>query len=315
MLFGSGIVAVALYRFSKPLTWRFAKLQARNLIRLCGVRVRVRGLERLADGPYIFTPNHQSHFDIAALLGYLPGCNRFAAKRETFAEPMLGLVLRTMGMIPVDRDDPLDAIERLNQLKLDGFSVIIFPEGTRSPDGALLPFKKGPFVAAIHLGVPVVPVVCKGTTAIMPKGEVPVDPARRSRGGRARSDPDGGDELRRSRAVARAGTRADRGGAGEGVGSTGAPRRAPTALRVASPDLVGAALWAPAVPSFPHHEELVQLRRRSSVVSAPDGQRMRISSTAVRVAEAEVLDQRRARTGSRSRRAPRASGAGRCCAA
>jgi 1-acyl-sn-glycerol-3-phosphate acyltransferase len=171
MLFASGAIAIALYRVSKPLTWRFAKLQARNLIRLCGARVRVRGLEHLGAGPYFFTPNHQSHFDIAALLGYLPGSNRFAAKREMFAEPILGAVLRTMGMIPVDRADPLASIERLNQLKLDGFSVIIFPEGTRSRDGALLPFKKGPFVAAIYLGVPIVPVVCKGTTAIMPKGK------------------------------------------------------------------------------------------------------------------------------------------------
>jgi 1-acyl-sn-glycerol-3-phosphate acyltransferase len=171
MLFVSGGIAIALYRLSKPLTWRFAKLQARNLIRFCGVRVRVRGLERLGAGPYIFTPNHQSHFDIAALLGYLPGCNRFAAKREMFAEPVLGAVLRTMGMIPVDRADPLASIERLNRLKLDGFSVVIFPEGTRSADGQLLPFKKGPFVAAISLGVPIVPVACKGTMQIMPKGE------------------------------------------------------------------------------------------------------------------------------------------------
>jgi 1-acyl-sn-glycerol-3-phosphate acyltransferase len=171
MLVASGLVAVALYRISKPLTWRFAKLQARNLIRMCGVRVRVRGLERLSGGPCVFTPNHQSHFDIAALLGYLPGSNRFAAKREMFSEPILGLVLRTMGMIPVDRDDPLASIDRLNRLKLDGSSVIVFPEGTRSPDGTLLPFKKGAFVAAIALGVPVVPVVCKGTTVIMPKGK------------------------------------------------------------------------------------------------------------------------------------------------
>jgi 1-acyl-sn-glycerol-3-phosphate acyltransferase len=171
MLFASGAIAIALYRVNRPLTWRFAKLQARNLIRLCGTRVTIRGLERLGDGPYIFAPNHQSHFDIAALLGYLPGCNRFAAKRETFDEPLLGAVLRTMGMIPIDRDEPLASIERLKQLQLDGFSVIIFPEGTRSADGALLPFKKGPFVAAIYLGVPVVPVVCKGTNRIMPKGK------------------------------------------------------------------------------------------------------------------------------------------------
>ena len=171
MLFASGAVAIALYRISKPLTWRFARLQARNLIRLCGARVSVSGLERLGEGPYVFAPNHQSHFDIAALLGYLPGRNRFAAKREMFSEPVLGAVLRTMGMVPVDRDDSAASIERLNRLKLDGFSLIIFPEGTRSRDGQLLPFKKGAFVAAISLGVPLVPVVCKGTARIMPAGK------------------------------------------------------------------------------------------------------------------------------------------------
>ncbi|MGE3499207.1 MAG: lysophospholipid acyltransferase family protein [Candidatus Binatia bacterium] len=171
MLFSSGAVAIGLYHLSPPLAWRFAKVQARNLMRLCGVRVRTRGLERLGKGPYIFTPNHQSHFDIAALLGLLPGVTRFAAKQEMFAEPILGSVLRTMGMIPIDRDDPLTAIERLNRARLEGGSLVIFPEGTRSRDGTLLPFRKGAFVAAIHLGVPVVPVVCKGTTQIMPKGK------------------------------------------------------------------------------------------------------------------------------------------------
>jgi 1-acyl-sn-glycerol-3-phosphate acyltransferase len=173
MLFASGVIAVAMYRLidDKSVTWRFAKAQARNLSRLCGVRVNVRGLERLGRGPYMFTPNHQSHFDIAALLGYLPGNNRFAAKKEMFNEPVLGTVLRTMGMIPIDRENPLEAIQLLNQLVVDEFSTIIFPEGTRSRDGNLLPFKKGPFIAAIHLGVPVVPVVCKGTREVMPKGQ------------------------------------------------------------------------------------------------------------------------------------------------
>jgi 1-acyl-sn-glycerol-3-phosphate acyltransferase len=119
----------------------------------------------------MFTPNHQSHFDIAALLGYLPGNNRFAAKKEMFNEPVLGSVLRTMGMIPIDRENPLEAIQLLNQLVVDEFSTIIFPEGTRSRDGNLLPFKKGPFIAAIHLGVPVVPIVCKGTREVMPRGQ------------------------------------------------------------------------------------------------------------------------------------------------
>lgn len=174
MLFTMGAIAIVLYRVlrNKNVTWRFAKAQARNLSRMCGVRVHVSGLAHLkGGGPYMFTPNHQSNFDIAALLGYLPGINRFAAKKEMFAEPILGTVLRTLGMIPIDRENPLEAIEILNRLKLESSSVIIFPEGTRSRDGNLLPFKKGPFVAAIHLGVPIVPVVCKGAQQVMPKGQ------------------------------------------------------------------------------------------------------------------------------------------------
>lgn len=172
MLFTMGSIAIFLYWVlrNRELTWRFAKVQARNLCRMCGVRVHSRGLEHIGAGPYVFTPNHQSHFDIAALLGYLPGNNRFGTKREMFSEPILGAVLRTMGMIPIDRDDPAAAIEKLNRLKGEPFSTIIFPEGTRSRDGSLLPFKKGAFVAALKLQIPIVPVVCKGTSEIMPKG-------------------------------------------------------------------------------------------------------------------------------------------------
>jgi 1-acyl-sn-glycerol-3-phosphate acyltransferase len=172
MLFAMGLIAVIMYKLlpNKAPVWAFARAQARNLTRLCGVRVHVRGLEHLRREPYMFVANHQSHFDIAVLLGYLPGQNRFAAKKELFDEPILGLVLRTMGMIPIDRGDPSLAIERLNRLKADGHSTVVFPEGTRSHDGQLMQFKKGPFVAAIQMGIPVVPVACKGTAEIMPKG-------------------------------------------------------------------------------------------------------------------------------------------------
>jgi 1-acyl-sn-glycerol-3-phosphate acyltransferase len=170
MLFASGIVAIGLYQVNRKLAWRFAKLQARNLVRLCGVRVRVSGLAHVPQGPCVITPNHQSHFDIAALLGYLPGNNRFAAKKQLFKEPILGAVMATLGMIPIDRDDTEASIERLRSLRERRQSIIIFPEGTRSPDGRLLPFKKGAFVAAIELQIPLVPVVCKGTAEIMPKG-------------------------------------------------------------------------------------------------------------------------------------------------
>ncbi len=174
MLFSMGSIAVVLHRVLpwKGVAWEFAKISARNLARACGVRVHVHGLEHLTGpGPYVFAPNHQSNFDIPALLGYLPGHNRFVAKRELFNEPVLGTVLRTMGMVPIDRDNPLEAIQLLNHITIEErCSLIIFPEGTRSRDGALLPFKKGPFAAAIYMKIPVVPIVCRGTASIMPKG-------------------------------------------------------------------------------------------------------------------------------------------------
>ncbi len=170
MLFSSGLIAIGLYQINRQLAWSFAKAQARNLSRICGVKVKLRGTEKLSKGPYIFTPNHQSNFDVAALLGYLPGNNRFAAKNSLFQEPILGAVMRTLGMIPIDRDDSDQSIERLRSLKDRNFSIVIFPEGTRSRDGNLLPFKKGAFVAAIELGIPIVPIVCRGTTDVMPKG-------------------------------------------------------------------------------------------------------------------------------------------------
>jgi 1-acyl-sn-glycerol-3-phosphate acyltransferase len=173
MLFTMGATAITMDRLGVPksLIWSFAKLQARNLCVALGVNVTVHGAELVAEGgPYIFTPNHQAHIDIAALLGYLPGNNRFASKKELFDEPVLGAVMRTLGMLPVDRDDPMQSIEVLNRAVSAGNSIIIFPEGTRSHDGNLLPFKKGAFVAAIEMGFPVVPVILKGTRSVMPKG-------------------------------------------------------------------------------------------------------------------------------------------------
>jgi 1-acyl-sn-glycerol-3-phosphate acyltransferase len=172
MLLTTGTVTTAMCVLlpNKDPAWRLASLQARTLARLLGVRVRVRGRERLGAGPYVFTPNHESLFDIVALLGFLGTDVRFAAKAELFEKPGLGTLFRTMGLVPVARDKPEEAVRRLGQLDLGGRSIVIFPEGTRSRDGRLLPFKKGPFVTAIRLGVPVVPVACRGTRQVMPAG-------------------------------------------------------------------------------------------------------------------------------------------------
>jgi len=173
LLVATGATVVAMDRIGIPksVLWPLSKLQARNTCRALGVRVRIHGTELVGGGgPYVFTPNHQAHIDVAALLGFLPGNNRFAAKKELFDEPVLGTVMRTLGMLPVDRDDPMKSIDVLNRAVAEGDSIVIFPEGTRGRDGQLLPFKKGAFVAAIEMGRPIVPVAIKGTHRVMPKG-------------------------------------------------------------------------------------------------------------------------------------------------
>src|SRR5437867_9366018 len=173
MLVGMAAVAVGLHRAtgSRELAWRFAKARARTLTWMLGVGVRVHGLERLAGGgPFVFTPNHQSHLDILVLLGFLPGITRFAAKHELWRHPVMGGVLDTLGMVPIDREHPERAVECLRGTSAAGGSLVIFPEGTRSRDGRLGEFKKGAFVLAIGAGLPVVPVVCRGTRRLMPRG-------------------------------------------------------------------------------------------------------------------------------------------------
>jgi 1-acyl-sn-glycerol-3-phosphate acyltransferase len=172
MLFTMGTIAVLLHAIfrNEELTWRFARAQARNLARMLGVRVKVRGLEHLHGRACVIVANHESHFDIAAILGFLPGINRFTAKKELFREPVLGAVMRTMGMIPIDREHPEKTVARLRGLRADGHSLVFFPEGTRSRGGVLGPFKKGAFVTAMELGLPIVPVACRGGASIMPAG-------------------------------------------------------------------------------------------------------------------------------------------------
>lgn len=173
MMVGMAAIAIGLHRTtgSRKLAWRFAKARARTLSRLLGVNVHMRGLEHVAGGEsYVYAPNHQSHLDILSLLGYLPGRTRFAAKRELWRHPVVGGVLDTLGMVPVDRDHPEAAIESLKRAAAAHSSFVIFPEGTRSRTGTLLPFKKGAFVLAIGAQLPVVPVVCRGTRRLMPRG-------------------------------------------------------------------------------------------------------------------------------------------------
>ncbi len=148
---------------------------------IVGVRVEVRGLERLDPRQsYIFTPNHQSLIEVPLFVTYLGRNPAYLAKKELFKYPVFGYGIRLIGVVPVDRSNTKSAVEsaRLATENLRrGKSYIVYPEGTRSPDGRLLPFKKGAFMMAIEAGVPVVPVTISGATKIMPKAQIKVYPS------------------------------------------------------------------------------------------------------------------------------------------
>ncbi|MFN8544703.1 MAG: lysophospholipid acyltransferase family protein [Candidatus Binatia bacterium] len=173
MMVGMAAVAVTMDRVTgnRELVWQFAKARARDLTWMLGVDVTVHGAEHLASGgPFVIAPNHQSHLDILALLGHLPGRTRFAAKKQLWRHPVVGAVLDTLDMVPIDRENPEIAMAALNRTDGTAGSVVVFPEGSRSRDGRLREFKKGAFVLAIRAGLPVVPVICRGTRRLMPRG-------------------------------------------------------------------------------------------------------------------------------------------------
>ena len=124
--------------------------------------------------------NHQSHVDIPAVMGHLPLKMTVIAKKELFRIPFFGQAMRAFGILSIDRSNRRKSIETLNQaaaiLKEQELSVLAFPEGTRSENGEISPFKKGPFMLAINSGIPILPVSIKGTYAILPKGQLWVNP-------------------------------------------------------------------------------------------------------------------------------------------
>jgi 1-acyl-sn-glycerol-3-phosphate acyltransferase len=161
--------------------YRTAIRCVRLVVWLAGVRMDIQGLERIPrDRAVVFMPNHQGNADPPALFAVLPPMLALA-KKELFSIPILGRAMRMRGFIPVDRKNRERAVQAVEEavVKLkDGYSFIAFPEGTRSRDGRLQPFKKGVFVMAIKAGVPVVPVSVSGSSKIMQKGSPAIRPGR-----------------------------------------------------------------------------------------------------------------------------------------
>ena len=148
-----------------------SRLWSRLILWTSRVRVNVSGTENLKSGvPYVLCVNHQSHMDIPILLVALPIQFRFAAKKQLFRIPFLGWHLRRSGHVPIDRENPRAAVRSLVQAAeaiRKASSIVIFPEGGTSLDGAIKPFKGGGFMLATKSAADVVPVTIRGSRAIL----------------------------------------------------------------------------------------------------------------------------------------------------
>jgi 1-acyl-sn-glycerol-3-phosphate acyltransferase len=159
---------------------RIMRNWSRVILAATGVRVTAEGLDRVdRSRSYVFVANHTSLVDIWALLVAIPNSFRFLAKRELQRVPVLGRAMESAGNIFIDRQNLVSSFGSYDAAAAQlarGRSALVFAEGTRSLDGRLLPFKKGPFVLAIRAGVPVVPVCIRGAFERTPKGALNVRP-------------------------------------------------------------------------------------------------------------------------------------------
>jgi 1-acyl-sn-glycerol-3-phosphate acyltransferase len=151
----------------------------RTGVRIMGVRVRVEGTGNIPVGVCIFAANHVSNMDPLAFVPAIPRRVGLLVKSELFRVPILAKAMRMAGFVPVERENREAAVGSVDEaLKYltEGLSFAVYPEGTRSRDGRMLPFKKGTFLMAVRAKVPVVPVSIIGAQDLMRKGEWAVRP-------------------------------------------------------------------------------------------------------------------------------------------
>ena len=148
-------------------------------VRAVGVKVRVLGLERIPDRVCLFVANHTSSADAPAVVGAIPRRIAILLKESLFKWPIVGQAFWSAHFIPVNRgvrDAAIASVEKATEALKGGQSFLIYPEGTRSPDGRLQEFKKGAAVMAIKAGVPIVPMACSGAHRIMEKHSLVMHP-------------------------------------------------------------------------------------------------------------------------------------------
>lgn len=160
---------------------RLIRFWARGVLWVCGVKIHVRGRERIdPTRAYLFMANHQSNFDIPILIAAFDTLQvRWVSKQEVRKVPVIGLCMQRTHQVLVDRDSPTQAVAVIRQVKAlleAGISAAFFPEGTRTRDGHLQPFKPGGFAVATEAKVPVVPTAINGSRALWPPGGADLRP-------------------------------------------------------------------------------------------------------------------------------------------
>ncbi|PYX84208.1 MAG: 1-acyl-sn-glycerol-3-phosphate acyltransferase [Acidobacteria bacterium] len=160
--------------------YRMAMWGAWTGVRLTGVQVETVGLDRIDPRrSYIFMCNHVSNIDPPIVIPAVPKRTSVLVKKEVFRIPVLATAMRMGQLVPVDRtdrDSAITSLKRAEDVLALGVNMTVFPEGTRSNTGEMLPFKKGPFYMALEAGVPVLPMTILGTRAIWPKGSMAIKP-------------------------------------------------------------------------------------------------------------------------------------------
>jgi 1-acyl-sn-glycerol-3-phosphate acyltransferase len=169
------IIVYGLFRPASPLHGKIVKQWSRLFLRIPPVRYEIEGIENIDPKTrYVVASNHLSAFDVPLLLWGLPLEGRFLTKQELFKIPLVGIAMSRVGMIKINREagrSSRTAIKEGVELAAErGYSLIVFPEGTRGSDGELLPFKKGGFRIAIDTQLPVLPVIIEGSERISKPG-------------------------------------------------------------------------------------------------------------------------------------------------
>jgi 1-acyl-sn-glycerol-3-phosphate acyltransferase len=161
-----------------PIYWAGVK-GVMFFVRAVGVKVKVKGIERIPPGVCLFAANHTSSADAPAVVGAIPRRIAVLLKESLFKWPIVGQAFRSAHFIPVNRsahESAVASVEKATEAMRAGQSFLIYPEGTRSPDGRLQRFKKGAVVMAIKAGVQIVPITCSGAQKVMGKRSLVIRP-------------------------------------------------------------------------------------------------------------------------------------------